>query len=694
MAGDEGGEEDYSMLRDVRLSIDRDEAVREEAGFSLGLWIYLSSSARPSSLILRQTSLESEDEVPFLALSEENKLALFPLRFLHNGAPSADSSFPWSNIPHVSSENECPLEKWFHVGCEVTINNMRLYFNGELVGDMPLSSSDDHLLDYVKNVTVVGNNGKDDRLLGFVYNACVLPLSASLKDAFTQNQPVKLSLNGSCISEAIEVGSDGVWSIVGGKASCRRNFSLDVVLLDVEGQVVHKDMEVIASLVYADNGALVEKTQDNPEASLLTSCEGLEYPSIDKPVALFLGRATFKLKISQLSSKSDNRLFRVCFRASRDKNYPFLEACSPPIRCISRNRFVRPVVPSKRQMPTVLLPDKNPPEISDRPQLNNNYNGAFSKRLKVGLEKLSREVGANGKLEQNGKALKMSSEVKPNNFDGTDSTTPSDSESTDARNCEAKWIGESIDPTSDVVIFRYCIEGTYERSLLLKEIIKYSGSEELVNFSEQVCLYSGCLHHRYSILISKQLVHEGNDTWDSISKNGNQALWLTAAPEINKRFMSISRSITRGLSAKDMEVLRRIAGCGEELGQEHFYKMWHWLYPVAVALSKDPINALWECSLPRWIEGFITGEEAENSLKGSRGFQKAGTFVLRFPISRSWPHPDAGSLVVTYVGADSTVHHRLLSLDLSSNNKENGHELLQNMLLEESELSQLGRVVR
>lgn len=92
-------------------------------------------------------------------------------------------------------------------------------------------------------------------------------------------------------------------------------------------------------------------------------------------------------------------------------------------------------------------------------------------------------------------AFKISFEAKSNNLDGTDSY-PSDSESIDARNSDAKWIGESIDPTSDTVIFRYCLEGTYERSLLLKEIIKSSSNEELMTFAQLVCLYSGCLHHR------------------------------------------------------------------------------------------------------------------------------------------------------------------------------------------------------
>ena len=34
---------------------------------------------------------------------------------------------------------------------------------------------------------------------------------------YLQNPPVKLALDDSCISDGIEEGGDGVWSIVGGK---------------------------------------------------------------------------------------------------------------------------------------------------------------------------------------------------------------------------------------------------------------------------------------------------------------------------------------------------------------------------------------------------------------------------------------------------------------------------------------------
>ena len=91
--------------------------------------------------------------------------------------------------------------------------------------------------------------------------------------------------------------------------------------------------------------------------------------------------------------------------------------------------------------------------------------------------------------------------------------------------------------------------------------------------------------------------------------------------------------------------------------------MWHFLFPVAFTLSMDHIRELWESVSPVWIEGIITKEEAEASLRAPGVTLEPGTFVLRFPTSRSWPHPDAGSLVVTYVGSDYSLHSRLLSVD-------------------------------
>jgi hypothetical protein len=51
--------------------------------------------------------------------------------------------------------------------------------------------------------------------------------------------------------------------------------------------------------LYADNGALVENTTD-AEAPLLASYDGIEYASCERPSKMLQGRASFKLKISQV----------------------------------------------------------------------------------------------------------------------------------------------------------------------------------------------------------------------------------------------------------------------------------------------------------------------------------------------------------------------------------------------------------
>ncbi|OAY66879.1 hypothetical protein ACMD2_11743 [Ananas comosus] len=713
MAKGERGEEDYSRLRDVRVSLDRVAAAAEAeaeaeaeggGGFSLCFWLYLSSSARPSSVILRQTTSDVREDVPFLALSEENKLILFPLVLLHKEASSAGSSFPWTDLTHVSAMNECPPEKWVHVGCEVARKSVRLHIDGNLVSEMKLSSlCEDHKYrDDLKRITLVGN---DEKLEDYVYNIHVLPLSTTVKQQYEKNPPVKLSLDGTCSSDGVEEGGDGVWSIVGGKASCRRNFSLEVVLLDAFGQAVHKEMEIAASLVYADNGAPVEKSRDEKEAPLLTSCDGLEYPSSDKPVSLLRGRATFKLKISQLSSKSDNRLFRVRFHSLHNtQGYPFLETYSHPIRCISRNRSTRPYGSGKRATSaTLLLDELHSLKLNNGHGLIRDYSkdnhsqkesrssfGCSSppKRFKIDYDGSPMALDSNGMSEQ---PCKTNVEGRSNNTEGSGSA-PSDSESTDAKNFESRWMRDSTEPFSDALIFRYCLEGTHERSKLLKEAVTLASDEEMANFSDQICLYTGCSHHRNQILLSKRLIQEGVDTWTAISRNNNRVLWSYAVPEIIRKFMYIACSADRGLSTQDTEVLRQIAGCGDDLGREEFDRLWYWLYPVAFSLTHEKLKKIWECTSPKWIEGFITREEAENALKGPQGPQKPGTFVLRFPTSRSWPHPDAGSIVVAYVASDSSIRHRLLSLDLSDD-REKYLTPLQDLLLEEPELSHLGRQV-
>ncbi|XP_037495062.1 SH2 domain-containing protein B [Jatropha curcas] len=344
-----------------------------------------------------------------------------------------------------------------------------------------------------------------------------------------QEPPLQLSIDDSSTSE-IEEDTDGIWSIVGGKASCRRIFSIDVVLSNAISQSINNEVEL---LLYADNGLPLEKTSD-AEAPLLISYDGIEFASSDRPSKLLHGRASFKLKISQ-------------------------------------------------------------------------------------VVKSSFWLSAEGGLQ----------------------------------------------PASD----RRSFGIANEASIRLQRDDQVEGTG---------------------------LIVEGTRVWNSISQNNHAVHWENVVFEIEEQFLKIACCNSRSLTEQDFEILRRIAGCREYIAQENFEKMWCWLYPIAFTLSRDWINTMWSSMSPKWIEGFITKEEAELSLQGPRGLQDPGTFVLRFPTSRSWPHPDAGSLIVTYVGTDCTVHHRLLCLDYIYSCEESQMNMrsLQDMLLEEPELSRLGRIIR
>jgi hypothetical protein len=61
-------------------------------------------------------------------------------------------------------------------------------------------------------------------------------------------------------------------------------------------------------LIFADDNCRVTKLKEDAEAPLLSTVDGVEYPSSDVPVRLIHGRATFKLKISQVSTSKDSYL--------------------------------------------------------------------------------------------------------------------------------------------------------------------------------------------------------------------------------------------------------------------------------------------------------------------------------------------------------------------------------------------------
>ncbi|KAK6157491.1 hypothetical protein DH2020_011739 [Rehmannia glutinosa] len=684
----EGVEKDYAFLKNVKVEIARDDNAEEANGcFTLCFWLYIDNCASFPSALLVQKHPDVASSVPFLWLDDKKKMKLLPSLFLHEDAVGPDNSIPGTEVPCASTDIEFPMKKWVHVGCEVLGDLLRLHVDGEIVGEKILNCSinkDSHS-EALKRIYLACPDENEDLFHGYVHGLDLLFPASVVKNHYVKDPPVRLSIDHSSASE-IEEDSDGVWSIVGGKASCRRSFSLDVTLLDVFDCAVNDELEVFASLLYADNEAPVENTID-AEPPLLMSYDGIEYASHDRPCKLINGRASFKLKISQLSSKCDNRLFRIKFEITKFGRFPFFETLSPPIRCVSRNRNTRTASQTCRNDGSMELIPNIVREAKPSPS---------SKRIKLGNDIPFAMFKEDAKLANNGHSSfawtsnednthGMSMMRRPENHYGAEYNS-SASDNSEATNSEPKGMLSVSSPISDVIIFKYCLGGSAERCHLLKEIAISASEEQLANFAEQVSLFSGCLHHRQQIKIAKRLVEEGIQVWTSISENNNHVPWENLIFRINEHFMKIACS-TRSLTDQDFECLRRIAGCRDLVSLEDFERMWSWLYPVAFTLSQRAINPTWNSVSPVWLEGFITKEEAEYSL------QDPGTFVLRFPTSRSWPHPDAGSMVVSYVGNDNTIHHRLLSLDFihSTSSNETTVKPVPELLLQEPELARLGK---
>lgn len=704
MGSDQIEEKGYVLLKDFRVEL-KDSVKESNGAFSLCFWLYLTNSAPPlNRTILHQELPHKNSSLPFLLLNEKKKLVLFPLVFLYE-----EALMPATSDQCVSVEADFPMRKWVHIRCQVSQKRLLLHVNGKIAGEKSLTSSVqiDLNSDVAKTVLplIIGDS---DGCQYFIYGAEVLPPVFGLKKHYVKDPPLQLSIDSSRTSD-IEEESDGVWSIVGGKASYRRNFSLDVILLDAFGQPVNSELEVVASLLYADSYTPVEKSEDG-EAPLLVSCDGVEYASSDRSVKLVSGRASFKLKISQLSSKCDNKLFYIKFEFPDMGRYPFLEVFSPPIHCISRSRNPRTYSVTCKQSPSgVDLPNMSlfsglnhkTPEFLHNVVYEAKQSPS-SKRVKLGQEKhfsmfsdycLSKQddedcrhtAEANDVIERNTVGRLKNHEPSDNNLSGSEN---------EVKDSVSNTIPRSGLQVTDAVVFKYCLGNLHERSFLLKELVASVTEEELATFADQVTTFSGCSHQRLPIMISKRLLEEGAKLWNSYSLHNRDVLWEILVHGIKEHFMMLVPCRTRSLTNQDLQLLRRISGSQGLVSQENFEQMWCWLYPVAVTLSQEWMIGTWASTAPKWIEGFITKEEAESSLRGPGFSQEPGTFLLRFPTTRSWPHPDAGNLVVTYIGKDYAIHHKLLSLDFIYSSSLRGVKSIQEMLLEEPELSRLGSLVR
>lgn len=70
-----------------------------------------------------------------------------------------------------------------------------------------------------------------------------------------------------------------------------------------------------------------------------------------------------------------------------------------------------------------------------------------------------------------------------------------DNTSTDSENAEMRDSDFMRSTISDSTIFRYCLGNLTERSVLLKDITNNSSPGEVLDFANQISLYSGCNHH-------------------------------------------------------------------------------------------------------------------------------------------------------------------------------------------------------
>ncbi|XP_021773928.1 uncharacterized protein LOC110737886 isoform X1 [Chenopodium quinoa] len=689
----------YSLLKDLSFEIGENETC-----FNLCFWVFLLSSTPFPSTILYQL----HSEISFLSLSEDKRLILSPSLLLRK--ESSESGEIASSTEVAISNVELPLGQWVHIGCQVYSSIIRIYLGGKVVGERPLDSLMARQADLQSFMKIKGFKDLD----GYVYNAVVFPSTNSIEDHHAKDPPLCLCIDSSSVSD-VELEGDGIWKIFGGKASCRKMFSSDVVLLDAFGELVDKDLEVVASLIYADNRVPIEKSKGG-EAPLLTTCNGLEFPSDDKPSKLLRGRASFQLNVTRLSSECDNKLFCVKFHLLKLGKFPFFEAYTPPIRSILKScdtkvstikwkklssgfhLFNRSSLP-QNGIEHSELHQKPVCEAIPNPPLKRKKSGQDTPLPHTKVESTvqrSDEEGSSFNMSATKNVVGTSLESIQENYGEIDSSA-SDSDSAGARNTESKSFTCNIELTSDLTIFRYCLGGLSERSVMLKESSLYASEHEMAEMAEKVSFFSGCDHHRHQIMIAKKTAGGRRKSLEFDFTKWSSSSMDNVVFEIEEQFMRIASCSTRSLTQQDLNFLRRISGGNEYLTKDDFDKLWRWLYPVAFTISRHGINSLWASISPKWIEGFVTKEEVEYALQSPQGLQEPGTFILRFPTTRSWPHPDAGSLVASYVGRDFSLHHRQLSLDyryFCSEIFDTNQKPLQELLLSEPELSRVGRITR
>ena len=124
-------------------------------------------------------------------------------------------------------------------------------------------------------------------------------------------------------------------------------------------------------------------------------------------ILIFFGSINNYFSICQLSSKCDNRLFLIRFYVPKLGNYPFFEAHSRPIRCISRSRNTRlSTVVWKRSTPALHRHNLMQSSTMDDGSLEHQHSSheakanPLMKRFRFGHDKISVSVKADANLEQ------------------------------------------------------------------------------------------------------------------------------------------------------------------------------------------------------------------------------------------------------------------------------------------------------
>ncbi|KAH7276898.1 hypothetical protein KP509_39G025800 [Ceratopteris richardii] len=693
------GDDEYWSLDEVCVPLTSSCPQNHDGSVTLCLWIYLLKSAKPAPLFRMVCSINNIER-PLLALDQNNFLTL--------------SSWNGSTI---SSQQVCPMEKWVHVGCEFGNNVIRLHIDGLVIAE--LSTNRLEPCPTYATFFLMGGDGfkSSDCLQGYAHHVQILS-TPNVTNHYVKDPPLVLALDGSTGASndlELEEGGDGIWSVVGGKASCRRNFALDVVLLDALGRAVHREMEIVALLVYADSCVPVEKPKDDSEAPLLTTFDGVEFPSTERPIKLLHGRASFKLKISQLSSKCDNRLFRVCFDSLNTSRYPFLRVFSRPICCVSRNRNNRvPTAPWKKPHivnETPWLPEESTVEMpglhgnnssiaqaisrsnfgqhpSKRPRFLSEVSTKIPEHLiaatgddshypttgaiKPPLINVPSDMNTGGINDCFSSEQLVASQIPfahslAMDFKMMGDRTPKQEEQDEGSDLRKLEYVRTIhaEGLSDFLVFKYSLENTRSRAAFLKGVATCWSDQELLDFSQRVSRATSCKHTGHQIVIAKRLINDSNEAWSQIRRQGYPVPWNIVIEHVERHFVTFLETKERGLSSKDKSFLRRLTRCKEYVTHEDFNRLWYWIYPVFLSMSNPRVQKTWEIQEPECILVMISRQEAEASLK-AQSIPKPGTYILRFVSSCSWPHPDAGGLIVSYIGGDLRIHHKLISLDLIS----------------------------